>query len=92
MSSETLAVMRTTVDLTPAPGYLRADFLRDLGHDGLMRLLVVLTNTRDRDRADDETLDRIALELARRQSPLCNVCAIGATGACDERCDRIAGA
>jgi hypothetical protein len=73
-------------------GYLRAEFLRECGHDGLMRLLTVIARADDRDEQDDMTLDAIALELARRQSPLCAVCAVGATGVCDERCDRIAGA
>jgi hypothetical protein len=73
-------------------GYLRAEFLSECGHDGLMRLLSVIARADDRDAQDDLTLDAIALELARRQSPLCAVCATGATGACDERCDRIAGA
>lgn len=72
--------------------YLRTDYVRALGHEGLMALVRTLTFARDRDRRDDVMLDYLALELARRQAPLCAVCATGATGECDERCDRIAGA
>jgi hypothetical protein len=82
----------TTLTLAREPvSYLRPEFLRTLGHEGLMRLLTVITHAPNRDWRDDEALDAIASEVARRQSPLCAVCACGATGVCDERCDWING-
>lgn len=85
-------VMLALVDTREEAAYLRTEFVQALDHYGLMLLMRELTNVAGRDHADDLTLDAIALELARRQSPLCRVCALGETGECDERCDRIAGA
>lgn len=72
--------------------YLREEFVQSLSHDGLMALMRCLTRARNRDRRDDVTLDYLAREIARRQSPLCAVCAVGAVGVCDERCDFVPGA
>lgn len=68
-------------------GYLRADFVRESSDDVLVLLIERLTNAPDRDQDDDRTIDQLAREYARRHAPLCNVCAVGAVGSCDERCD-----
>lgn len=82
----------STAPVGTGRGYLRPEFVRECPHDGLMRLLTVITNAPGRDAMDDQTLDQLALELARRQSPLCRVCDCGEPGVCDERCDWIDGA